>query len=892
MTKGEELYNALLAYMKNGVYDKAYECIESAYRLSKNNGYRLVRAYRQSMKKIIGTGEGDVEKNYELLHRSYVLTGRDIFDDFMIALEWYRPVEKRFWLPRRSKLLTIANAMQELADDKLDELFISQPPRTGKLLADDTPVLTTKGWKRHGDLRVGDYVFSDQGTAVKVTHVFPKGEANRLITFTDGTQIKCHENHEWVVYDRKAQRERILETNYFEKHPVDNSEYCEPGKRGHRYHYQVIDREPITGSHKDLPVAPYALGAWLGDGRNTNPDICGAKEDYAIVDAIIKCGYPVSWHSTHKTTGVEYYGFRGLRKDLQKVGMCHSRRRTEKHIPEEYLTADKGSRLELLAGLIDTDGTLVRNERRYHFCTADEGLRDTFIDLIRTFGWRVCVNEYAPSVSSSGVHAKRAYWCIGFNPTEYIPCRLKRKQLHEFSKKRKIAVQSVEPIEPVSGNCISVEGGIYLAGREMIPTHNSTLAQFFLIWQMCRDPESTNLYSSYTKDVVDIFYNGILEILQDPDTYDLLTIFPKATVAATNAAIGFINIGRKSKYPSVMLRAINQALNGLADASGVILIDDIHSGIDEARNPELLLKTWSTIANNLLARRKNGTKHIWIGTRWSIYDAISKRIEMIETESAYKGWRYKVVNVPALDENDESNFDYPYGLGFSTDSYKRTRAMFEAADDIASWLAQYMGTPIERDGAIFEPGALRYYNGTLPEEEPDRVLCVVDPSWGGGDFVAGVCVYQYGEDLFVHDVVYDNGDKLVTEPLICDMAIRNNAAAMYIEGTRVTGTYADEVDNRLKGLSYRLSLTKTTKHWSSQSGKTQRIFDRAPEIRARMVFRDEQNRSKVYQKFMQNVFAFTYEGKNKHDDAPDVLAMTLVMVQGRSNKARMMQRRF
>lgn len=552
MTKGEELYNALLAYMKNGVYDKAYECIESAYRLSKNNGYRLVRAYRQSMKKIIGTGEGDVEKNYELLHRSYVLTGRDIFDDFMIALEWYRPVEKRFWLPRRSKLLQIANAMQELADDKLDELFISQPPRSGK----------------------------------------------------------------------------------------------------------------------------------------------------------------------------------------------------------------------------------------------------------------------------------------------------------------------------------------------------STIAMFFLIWMMCRDPDATNLYSSYTKDVVDIFYNGILEVFQDPDTYDLLTIFPKATVAATNAAIGFINIGRKSKYPSVMLRAINQALNGLADASGIILIDDIHSGIDEARNPELLLKTWSTIANNLLARRKNGTKHIWIGTRWSIYDAISKRIEMIETESAYKGWRYKVVNVPALNENDESNFDYPYGLGFSTDSYKRTRAMFEAADDIASWLAQYMGTPIERDGAIFEPSSLRYYNGELPEEEPDRVLCVVDPSWGGGDYVAAVCVYQYGEDLFVHDVVYDNGDKLVTEPLICDMAIRNNAAAMYIEGTRVTGTYADEVDNRLKGLSYRLSLTKTTKHWSSQSGKTQRIFDRAPEIRARMVFRDEQNRSKAYQKFMQNVFAFTYEGKNKHDDAPDVLAMTLVMVQGRSNKARMMQRRF
>lgn len=552
MNRSEELYNACLSYMKHGLYDKAYECIEGLYRLSKAKGYKLVKAYRKSMKDIVMTGKGDVEKEYELLHRSYVLTGKDVFDDFMIALEWYRPAEKRFWLPRREKLLVIAEAMQDLADDRLDELFLSQPPRTGK----------------------------------------------------------------------------------------------------------------------------------------------------------------------------------------------------------------------------------------------------------------------------------------------------------------------------------------------------STLAMFFLIWMMCRDPEATNLYSSYTKDVVDIFYNGILEVFTDSDTYDLQTIFPKAIVAATNAAIGFINVGRKKKYPSVMLRAINQALNGLADASGVILIDDIHSGIDEARNPELLLKTWSTVANNLLARRKDGTKHLWIGTRWSIYDAISKRIEMIETESAFKGWRYKVVNVPALNENDESNFDYPYGLGFSTESYKRVRAMFEAADDLASWLAQYCGTPIERDGAVFEPSALRYYNGKLPDEEPDRIFAVVDPSWGGGDYVAGVLVVQYGEDLFIPDVVYSNADKLVTEPMVCDLAIRGEAGSMYIEGTRVTGTYADEVDKRLREKGHRINVQRTTKHWSSQNGKSQRIWDKAPEIRERMVFVDEQHRTKDYQRFMQNVFAFTYEGKVKHDDAPDVLAMVLVMVQGRSNKARAVQRRF
>lgn len=417
-------------------------------------------------------------------------------------------------------------------------------------------------------------------------------------------------------------------------------------------------------------------------------------------------------------------------------------------------------------------------------------------------------------------------------------------------------------------------------------TGKSTLVMMWLVWQMCRDPEATNLYSSYTKDVVDIFYNGLIEIFSDKDTYDLRTIFPKAVVANTNAAIGFINVGRKKKYPSFMCRAINAALNGLADASGAIVIDDIHSGIEEARNPDLLAKTWSTVANNLLSRRKGRTKHLWIGTRWSIYDSISRRIDVLQTDSNFKNWRYKIVNVPALNENDESNFDYPYGLGFSTEAFKMVRAGFEKSDDIASWSAQFMGSPIERDGAVFEPSAMKYYNGELPEGDPDRIFMAVDPSWGGGDYVAAPVIYQYGEELFVHDVVYSNADKYVTEPMIVDVAVRNNVQAMYVEGTRVTGTYADELSKRFKDRGYRLNLQRTTKHWSSQTGKTQRIFDRAPDIKSMMVFRDEQNRSKEYQRFMQNVFSFTVEGKNKHDDAPDSLAMAIVNTQSRLHKAR------
>ena len=412
-------------------------------------------------------------------------------------------------------------------------------------------------------------------------------------------------------------------------------------------------------------------------------------------------------------------------------------------------------------------------------------------------------------------------------------------------------------------------------------TGKSTLALFFMVWVICRHMEQTNIYCSYSKDIATTFFNGLMEIFNEDTIYVLDEIFPHAKVVNTNAETGIINVGRKKRYPNIIMRSITAGLNGLADASGYIVIDDIHSGILEARNPELLLGTWQVINNNLLTRGKDRTKILWIGTRWSIYDAISQRLELLESSEQLSGRRYRVVNVPALNENDESNFDYPFGLGFSTQKFKEIRASFEKSDDYPSFLAQYMGAPIERNGAVFDPDALRYYNGELPEEEPDRVIMVVDPSWGGGDYVSAPCFYQYGDDLFLHDLVFSNKDKFITEPMVVECAVKNNVSAMYVEGTRVTGTYAEELDRRFRTADYRLNLQRTTKHWSSQTGKAQRIYDKAPEIISKVLFRDSKHRDKAYQQAMQQMFSFTVEGKVKHDDFCDSLAMAMVLLGGR-----------
>lgn len=270
------------------------------------------------------------------------------------------------------------SVVEKIENGQTVRLCISVPPQHGKLLADDTPIFTKNGWKKHGDLVVGDYVLNHKGEYVKVTNVFPKNFANCKVTFTNGEEILCNENHEWFVYDRFAHKETIRETKFMENRVVESE---------HRFRFQIPLKDIVKGETKDLVVNPYVLGVWLGDGTNTKPTICACKEDRITIDECEKF-YNHTTTYEHKITKVIYKSYLGLRQDLQKYGMCFSRKRCEKYIPFEYLSASIDQRLELLAGLLDTDGHLDRTQNRYVFVTSDIKLKETFEQLIATFGWR------------------------------------------------------------------------------------------------------------------------------------------------------------------------------------------------------------------------------------------------------------------------------------------------------------------------------------------------------------------------------------------------------------------------------------------------------------------------------------------------------------------------
>ena len=316
-------------------------------------------------------------------------------------------------------------------------------------------------------------------------------------------------------------------------------------------------------------------------------------------------------------------------------------------------------------------------------------------------------------------------------------------------------------------------------------------------------------------------------------------------------------------------------MNGACDCRGVLVADDLLSGIEEAMNPDRLATAWAHTDNNMLSRAKSGARLLWIGTRWSIGDPIGRRIEVLNNDKAFKNWRYEIINIPALDENDESNFNYKYNVGFDSTFYRQRRASFEMNNDIASWTAQYMGEPIEREGTVFEPDGMMYYNGELPDRDPDRIFTAVDPAFGGGDFTAAPIIYQYGKEFYVVDVIYNNGEKNITQPLIAAKAKQWNIQTIQIEASKSTKTYKEGLEKAMDKANYH--ATVLTKAAPTNTGKAQRIFDKASDIRSYFYFLDTKHRTKEYNQFMQNVFSFKIEGKNRHDDAPDSLAQTAEM---------------
>lgn len=396
-------------------------------------------------------------------------------------------------------------------------------------------------------------------------------------------------------------------------------------------------------------------------------------------------------------------------------------------------------------------------------------------------------------------------------------------------------------------------------------------------WHISRDMEHSNLYVTYKEGLGGAFLQGVTEVLTDP-TYCHGDIFPDAKIVATDATNHKMDLGRKKKYATLSGKGLESGLNGEYDAYGWMIVDDPLEGVQDVMSEEVLKRKQTIFDNNVLSRKKENCKMILIGTIWSVRDLFMNYLDFLETNDEMKDVRYQVIKIPALDpETDESNFDYEYGVGFTTKYYRGVRAKFENNDDMAGWQAQYMQEPIEREGAVFNSEHMKYYS-ELPGGEPLKVIAHCDVALGGNDYLSFPVAYYYENPDgsltgYVEDVVFDNSEKTITQPQVLSAIKKHGVSWAHFEANAGGEGYMDDIERMLKEdkeyvkkCNFRADYAPTTMR------KDQRIWDNAQDIRE-LYYKDPNHRHPQYRKFMTNLFSYTMgKNKKKHDDAPDSLA--------------------
>lgn len=408
------------------------------------------------------------------------------------------------------------------------------------------------------------------------------------------------------------------------------------------------------------------------------------------------------------------------------------------------------------------------------------------------------------------------------------------------------------------------------------------ITTFYTAWHCSRDTEASNLYITYKEGLGGAFIDGVEEIFTDP-TYSYKEVFPKVQIISTDAKNNKLDLGkdrrRRKKYKSLSGKGLESGLNGEYDASGVMILDDILEGVQDVLSTDVLERKRTIYQNNALPRKKENCKMIYMGTIWATNDIYMKEREFLETDPSAADIRYEVIKIPALDPvTDESNFEYEYGVGFSTDYYRRLRAQFEMNADLAGWWCQAQQEPIDRQGAIFEPQSMKYYK-TLPEGEPIKVIAHCDVALGGADFLSFPVAYYYEDeegDLegYVEAVVFDNSEKHITLPQVVGMIKKHQIKNVHFEANQGGEGYKDEVRRLIKeDKEYKIPCNITSDWAPVTKRKDQRIWDCAQDIRE-LNFKEPQLQDKQYRMFMQNLFSFTMNKRSKrvHDDAPDSLA--------------------
>lgn len=434
-----------------------------------------------------------------------------------------------------------------------------------------------------------------------------------------------------------------------------------------------------------------------------------------------------------------------------------------------------------------------------------------------------------------------------------------------YPPRRKVLSQVVDALQELADDKLDL-----LAVSLPPGAGKSTLAIFFLTWLAGKRPNEPKLTGSHSNAFIRGVYDECLRILDKNGEYLWQDVFPDISLTSTNAKDCRIDVDKRQRFETLEFTSIGTGNAGLYRASDLLYCDDLVSGIEVALSKERLDKLWETYTTDLRQRKiGNHCKELHIATRWSVHDVIGR------LESQYgNSDRAKFIVIPAMDKNDESNFDYDYGVGFTTEFYREQRDIM----DDASWRALYMNEPIEREGLVYHEDELRRYF-ELPGEA-DAIIGICDTKDKGSDYAFLPVAYVYGNDYYIEDCVCDNSLPDMVDARLVEVLLTNSVKICRFESNSAGRRVAEKIQGQVKDKG---GITHITTKFTTANKETKIIVNSAW-VKEHCLFKDSSlyRKNSDYGRMMNMLCSYTVAGKNKHDDVPDGMAMLAEFAQSLS----------
>ena len=440
-------------------------------------------------------------------------------------------------------------------------------------------------------------------------------------------------------------------------------------------------------------------------------------------------------------------------------------------------------------------------------------------------------------------------------------------------------------------------------------TGKSTMGVFFLTWVGYRKPHSHSAAGGHSGMLAKRIFKGYVDLVSTEE-YTFTELFselhpefkkPIERISSDPAEF-IVNLGEPDAFATMSCRGADASWTGVIDVSGspnskagsydfdndigYLYVDDLVRDREHSMSASRMENTYQQYLNTMVDRCNDKAKRIIIATRWSVTDVLGRE-EIQNADNPRALFR----KIPALNEDDKSNFLYEYH-GFSSKYYIDMREKLDKPE----WCAKYLQSPFVREGLLYPVEQLRFFDGKVPDEKK-KVVAALDPAFGKGDYLSMPICFDYGDtEKYIVDWIYDSRTQGFTVPEIVDKIEEHFIMELVIEKNNGGDLMADNIQREMeeRGVHHCHIVRKSA---PVRMAKEDKIGAYADYVKRNFKFLPNKKwtetetedgfayrPSEQYRKAIDALIVYSPEGKNPHDDAPDAIAQLAMVFDGRGRR--------